>query len=178
MEYLRDLIPAVSQGLAGLSASRDPAALGELAAAGRDVRNQYMLSAALAAPGLLTGHTSLSDMFDLVSRTENLPTLMEGARRLHPVEVSPVVGLAPAVGAGLFEATARGGSGLSGLTTGLGHAAGATLADALVRGYMGTNTLPGHLAIGRALGGLGGQIFGRTIGRGIQEARDEHASYP
>ncbi len=175
MNYLRDLIPAVSQGLAGLSASRDPAALAEISALAGDLRNQHLLTAIAAAPGLFTGQTSLSDMMSIGEQMRMTPTLLEGARRLTPLTVSPLVSALPAVSAGLFEATAPRGTALTGVTTGLGHAAGATLADALVKGYMGTNTLPGHLAMGRAAGSIAGQLFGRMVGRGIEEARDEQS---
>lgn len=173
MTYLRDLLPVLTQGLAGATAGRDAGGVADAIQAGRDVRTMNFLAAVGALPRAVQGQPY--DLKTAIKRHMLLPEFVEGAKRLNEVRVNPVMQALPAGMASTLEYMSPGSSATSAVTTGLGHAAGATLADAIVKSMIGSGTHPGHLAVGRALGGLGGQTLGRLLGRSFGGG-DESAS--
>lgn len=158
MDALRDLLPALGQGLAGASASRDPYSVAAADSAANYVKFQEMVNAGLGIPALMGGNPNPT--YNSLDRMQALPRVT-GRMKLHiPLEVNPVLATAPAAAAGLMSYL-HGDDPAHSIGAAAGHFGGATLADALIRGLAGKGVSRTSLAGGRILGALAGQAAGR-----------------
>ena len=166
MNYLRDLLPAVGQGLAGASASRDPGRMGAIGAARNEADVRELVRGAFATPAALQGHPGhLAEAYERFMLAGPISRRME---REVPLSVPVGMAAAPALAAGALSymsgddlPTAAGSA--------IGHATGASLADAIVRGLMGRGLSKGSLTSARMLGGFGGQQLGQHLATQLED---------
>jgi hypothetical protein len=157
---LRDIMPALGQGLSAASASRDPGVAGTIDVVQRQAFLRDAILAGLNIPLALTGDSA--GLKGALRRMDIYPHVGQHMREQEPLHISGLASAAPGVAAGLTSYLA-GESPLRAVASGAGNVGGATLAEMIARAVAGPTLDRAGLAGARIAGALGGQYLARQL---------------